>query len=117
MTILRVGQLYGGAYEVIQHAPLALQCGLTKVQLDDMPNWRESPLFDERQRALMGYVDAMLEKRGAVEDATYNEFARLFSPQEIVEITVLTGFYYNNILMTNALRIERDPPGAAPGTC
>jgi len=117
MTILRVGQLYGGEYETIQHAPLALKCGLTQAQIDDMPNWKASKLFDPRQHALMGYVDAVLDKRGAVDDATFDEFARFFSPREIVEITVLTGFYYNNILITNALRIEHDPPGAAPGKC
>ncbi len=117
MTILRVGQLFGGEYEVIQHAPLALRCGLTQAQLDAMPNWQASPLFDARQRALMGYVDAVLLRHGDVDDATYDAFASHFSPREIVEITMLTGFYYDNILFTNALRIAHDPPGAAPGKC
>jgi hypothetical protein len=43
---------------------------------------------------------------GNVDDATFDNFAKFFSPQEIVEITFTVGSYYSTGLFTKALKIE-----------
>jgi alkylhydroperoxidase family enzyme len=54
---------------------------------------------------------------GDVDDATFDAFARFFTPQEIVEITITVASYYGTGLVTKALRIEVETDGrhAAPG--
>ena len=67
-----------------------------------------------RTSALLGVA-----RRGEVDDATFNQLAKFFNPQEIVEITITIGTYTSNALLTRALRIkvETDGRGAAPGQC
>jgi alkylhydroperoxidase family enzyme len=110
LAIIRTAQIVGSDYELNQHMPMALEAGLTRQQLDAVESWRESALFDERQRALLAYVEAMAADRGRVDDRTFAEFARFFTPQEIVELTVTVGNYYGTGLIIKALgiRIEDD---------
>jgi alkylhydroperoxidase family enzyme len=98
---------------------LALGCGMTRAQLDAMPNWKVSDLFDERQRAVLAYTEAMVENRGDVDDATFSRLANLFSPKQIVELTITIGAYTSTALFTKALKVEveTDSRGVAPGKC
>jgi len=41
--------------------------------------------------------------RSLVDDATFNTFAGYFTPQEIVEITMIVGSYAGTAMLTNAL--------------
>jgi hypothetical protein len=42
-----------------------------------------------------------------------------FTPEEIMELTVITVHYYGTALLTKSLQIkvEQDDRGAAPGRC
>jgi AhpD family alkylhydroperoxidase len=110
LAIVRTAQIVGGEYELNQHVPMALAAGLTQPQLDAVASWRASTLFDERQRALLAYVEAVAQG-GDVDDATYESFARHFTPQEIVELTTIVASYYGTGLFAKALRIAVDAPG------
>jgi alkylhydroperoxidase family enzyme len=119
LAIIRTAQLLDAQYELNQHYPLGLACGLSKAQIDAMPSWKTSDLFDEKQRALLAYTEAVVTNRGEVDDATYGAFAKFFSPREIVELTMTIGSYTSTALFTKALKIqiETDGRGAAPGKC
>lgn len=116
LAIVRTAQIVGSDYELNQHIPMALAAGLTRAQLDGVAGWRGNALFDERQRALLAYVE-QVAGGGDVDDATFDAFARFFTPQEIVEITITVASYYGTGLVTKALRIEVETDGrhAAPG--
>jgi alkylhydroperoxidase family enzyme len=119
IAIIRTAQLLDGQYELNQHYPLALGCGITRAQLDAMPNWKASDLFDERQRAVLGYTEAVVKNRGDVDDATFSQLAKLFSPKQIVELTITIGNYTSTALFTKALKVEveTDGRGVVPGKC
>jgi alkylhydroperoxidase family enzyme len=105
-------------YELHHHHPLALQAGLTQAQFHALRDWRaRGELFSARQRAVLGFVDEMTLRKGVVSDATYDELARHFSPQEIVELSYTASTYYASGLFMKALAIQPDPPHkrAAPG--
>jgi alkylhydroperoxidase family enzyme len=93
-----------------QHIPMGLEAGLTRQQLDEIENWEDSDLFDDRQLAVLAYVEAMAGGDGEVDDRTFAELARFFTPQEIVELTVTIATYYGTALIIKALgiRIEDD---------
>jgi alkylhydroperoxidase family enzyme len=119
LAITRAVQLMDGAYELSQHRAMMLACGYDQAQLAALKNWRKSTLFDERERAELAYIDQLVKRRGHVDDATYNGFAKFFNPQEIVEITMTVGSYVGTALLTNAvhLKIETDGRQAAIGKC
>ena len=59
LVIMRVAILNGAPYEADQHAPIALKEGMTQAQLDALPAWQDSALFDDTERAVLAYTDAM----------------------------------------------------------
>jgi alkylhydroperoxidase family enzyme len=110
LAIMRTAEIVRSDYEINQHKPLMTLCGYSDAQIAAVASWRGSPLFDDPQRALLGYVEQMAHG-GDVDDATFAALARHFKPQEIVEITYTVGSYYANGLLTKALRIEIETDG------
>ena len=72
-----------------------------------LPDWRESPLFSERERAALSFVDEATRNK-KVGDATFERLREQFSEREIVEITFLNAVenFYN--LINLPLEIEED---------
>jgi len=118
LVILRTAEIVGSDYEINQHRPLMKLCGYSDAQIAAVPSWRASSLFDDKQRAVLGYVE-QVARGGDVDDATFAALAQHFSPQEIVEITYTVGSYYSTGLFTKALRIEieRDGRLTVAGKC
>src|SRR5262249_18090451 len=70
LIIIRTAQKAGGDYEVAQHRPMAMSCGLTQAQLEAIANWQNSSEFDARQRSVLAYAEEMAADKG-VSDATF----------------------------------------------
>ena len=72
-----------------------------------LPDWRSSPLYDDRERAALAYVEEATRSR-RVSDATFATVRKHFSDREIVELTWLNAIenYYN--LINLPLEIEAD---------
>jgi alkylhydroperoxidase family enzyme len=119
LAILRTGQILHSDYELDQHIPLAKACGVTEAQIAALPQWRASDLFDAKARALLAYTEALDVNGGDVDDATYDAFAKQFSAQEIVEITITVVTYYGTGQLTKALRVKPESDGrqSAKGNC
>ena len=118
IAIVRMSILVGCAYEHHHHRPMAIQAGLSEAQFKALNDWRpQSHLFDEKQRALLAYVDCLGLNKGEVDDATFAAMEKHFSPQEIVELTLCATTYYGSGLFMKAMLIQIDDPDkiAAPG--
>jgi alkylhydroperoxidase family enzyme len=117
LAILRTAQLYEGDYEINQHRPMMRACGYTPEQIDAVGKWRGSTLFNDKQRALLAYVDQAA--RGDVDDPTFAAFEKFFDTQQIVEITMTVDTYVGTALFTRALRIKIEDDGrlTAIGKC
>jgi len=89
----------GRASAVLEHV------GLDK--LDALPEWRTSPLFDERERAALTYVEEATRHK-QVSDETFAALRKHFGERQIVELTVLNAIenFYN--LLNLPLGIEED---------
>jgi alkylhydroperoxidase family enzyme len=118
LTIMRTAQIVGSNYEINQHLPLIRVCGYSDTQIATLPTWRTATLFDARERALLGYVEQMAHG-GDVDDATFADLQKYFTPEQIVELTYTVGSYYANGLLTKALQIEVETDGreTVPGQC
>lgn len=87
---MRVSQINGCAYCLDLHAPDARKAGITQQQLDVLAAWHESPAFSDRERAALGWAEALtrLEATGAP-DADHAALAEQFSETEQVDLTLV----------------------------
>src|ERR1700760_4540088 len=108
IAIIRAVQLNGGHYEEAQHRPMAMSCGLTRAQLDAIPDWKSSKLFDDKQRAVLGWTDAVMQKSGPT-DAEFATMKKYFSDREIVELTLTATSYAGTAMFTRAMRVPLEP--------
>ncbi len=86
---------------------MAIREHLGMEKFDALLDYRTSPLFSDRERAALAYVEeATRYKR--VSDAIFEELRKHFNEREIVEITWLNAVenYYN--LINIPLEIESD---------
>ena len=108
IAIVRAAQLARGVYELQQHKPMLLAEGFALAKLDALENWRASTLFDDKERALLAYVDQMAD-HGNVADQTFGTLRRFFMPTQIMELSFAVGSYYGTALIMNALQIKLEP--------
>ena len=89
---LRASQINGCAYCVDMHVKEALSSGLDPQMLHLVAVWRESPFFDERDRAALEWTESLtlLDQTGAP-DAAFDTVSTAFSPTEIAQLTVAIG--------------------------
>jgi 4-carboxymuconolactone decarboxylase len=118
LAIFRTAQIVGSDYELNQHTPFMKMCRYSNEQIAQVSDWRRSTLFDDMQRALLGYVEQMANG-GNVDDPTFAELSRFFMPQQIVGISYTVGNYYSTGLLTKALKIQMENDGrlTVPGEC
>jgi len=107
LAIMSIALINGADYEFRQHIPFALQAGLTQAQLDALPRWRESGLFDARQRAVLAYTESMT-REVHVSDAVFAPVAAEFSPRELVELTATIGGYNLVSRFLEAVQIDHE---------
>jgi len=89
------------------HRAQAVQARIGLDKFRDLARFRESPHFDERERAALAYTEEVTRDRSA-SDATFDRLQKHFSEREIVDLTWLNaiGNFFN--LMAVPLEIESD---------
>jgi uncharacterized peroxidase-related enzyme len=114
LAILRVAKLTGSEYEWAQHAPMALETGLSKNQLDAISGWKNSAEFNDIERAVLQYTDEVA-KNVKVADKTFNRLKKFFDEQTIVELTIAIGFYGMVARLLVPLQVEIDESAGSVG--
>lgn len=87
LVSLRVSQINGCVYCLDMHCTALRKAGMEQRKLDTLAAWRESPLFDERERAALGWAEALNAIGGAhVPDEAFAAVQRSFDEREIAEL-------------------------------
>jgi AhpD family alkylhydroperoxidase len=105
LVILAIALINHADYEYQNHIPFALAAGLTGQQLDELPRWRSSALFSERDRAVLAYAEAMT-REVHVPDEVFEAMRRHFEPRQLVELTATVGGYNLVSRVLEALKID-----------
>lgn len=89
---LRASQINGCAFCIHMHSTDLRKAGESEMRLYMLPAWRESSLYSERERAALGWTEALtrLAETGAP-DADYDPVQAYFSEAEQVQLTLLIG--------------------------
>jgi AhpD family alkylhydroperoxidase len=85
---IRSSQISGCAFCLVMHTNDARKQGETDERMHLLNAWREAPVFTDRERAALGWVEAVtLITNGHVPDDVYEEARRHFSEKELVDLT------------------------------
>lgn len=89
---MRASQINGCAFCLDMHSKDARAHGETEQRLYLLNAWRESPLYSDRERAALGWTEALtLVADTHAPDADYEVLAQQFSAAEQANLTILIG--------------------------
>lgn len=109
IAVIRVAILNNVEYVKRAHGPsYALKEGLTREQVSAIADWQPSKLFNDKQRALLAYTDAMTQQIEVADDL-FGEIRKHFSERQTVELTMLIGTYNMFTRVLQALKIDPEP--------
>ena len=93
---IRASELNGCAFCIDMHTKDARAAGETEQRIYALPAWRETPFFDERERAALARTESVtLMPQTHVPDADFADAAKQFSETEL-------GALISLIVMINA---------------
>ena len=85
---IRASQINGCAHCLDMHTKDAIAIGEKEQRLHVLAAWRETPFYSAKERAALAWCEALTDiSNSGAPDNTYKEVERLFSPEEIVELT------------------------------
>jgi len=86
---LRASQINGCAFCVDMHSSDARKAGETERRLHGVTVWRETPFFTERERAALGWTEALTQlSLTHAPDADYDALKAQFNDKEMVDLTL-----------------------------
>jgi AhpD family alkylhydroperoxidase len=86
---LRVSQINGCAYCLDMHWKDLRAAGETEQRLYGLDAWRESPYYTERERAALGWAEAVtLVTEGHVPDEVFEEAHQHFKDEDLANLTL-----------------------------
>jgi len=107
---IRVSQINGCAYCIDMHSKQALKDGEDTQRIFALSAWRESPLFDEQEKAALKFTDEVtLIAHQGVTEATYREIKHYFTDNEIAQMIMLIATYntWNRIAVSTHMFHEK----------
>lgn len=86
---LRASQVNGCAYCIDMHSKDARAAGETEQRLYLLDAWREAPFYTDRERAALGWTEAVTKvTEGHVPDAAFDEVRAQFNDKELADLTM-----------------------------
>ncbi|GGH47728.1 carboxymuconolactone decarboxylase family protein [Microbacterium album] len=114
LVLLHCSQLNGCAYCTRVHTDRAVAAGLSADELTQVPVWRESGVFTERERAALELAEAFtFIHRGGVPDDVYERAGAVLSEKEYLGISWLCVSInaFNRVVIAGRYPV---PPRSAP---
>jgi AhpD family alkylhydroperoxidase len=84
---IRASQINGCAFCIDMHTKDARAAGETEQRIYALDAWRETPFFNERERAALAWAEAVTRIGGGVPDDLYADARQQFSEKELVDLT------------------------------
>jgi alkylhydroperoxidase family enzyme len=104
----RAGFSVGSQFVFSQHCKAGRDAGLSEAQIEAIAHWQVADCFDDIERAVLAYTDALVLQHGRVPDGVFEVLKAHLSDEEILELTYITCTYMMHAVMSRALRLEYD---------
>lgn len=108
---IRASQINGCAYCIELHTRAALEAGESKRRIFALSAWRESPLFSDRERAVLELTDVLTNVRDAgVPDDVYQRAAEHLDQGELANLMLAISAInsWNRIAISSAMVFTED---------
>ncbi len=92
ILILRVSWKVKSAYEWHNHVGYAINAGITLEEIAAIRDFPEGGNWNEEETGLMQAVDDLIANN-IISDATWNTLSKLFSKQQMMDLTFTIGHY------------------------
>jgi alkylhydroperoxidase family enzyme len=66
--------------------------GVTPEKITGIADWRNRSEFDEKERAALAYAERITLSDEDVDDELFEQLRKLFSPEQIIELTCTVAF-------------------------
>lgn len=102
---IRASQINGCAFCIDMHTQDARKAGETEQRIYALSAWRDTPFFDEKERALLALTEEVTLISNHVSDETYKNAASVFDPVYLADIilAIITINAWNRIAITTEL--------------
>ncbi len=84
---IRVSQINGCAFCLQMHLDDARKMKIDEAKLNLIVAWREAPVFSEKERAALGWAEALTLLPQGVSDEVYETARAAFSETELADLT------------------------------
>jgi len=104
---IRASQINGCAFCIDMHTKDARKAGETEQRIYALNAWRDTPFFDEQERAILALTEEVtLIASHQVSDTTYNMVAGLFDQVYIAQLimAIITINAWNRMAITTHLQ-------------
>lgn len=89
---LRASQINGCAFCVDMHVKEARRDGMSEQWINLISVWRDSPVFDARERAVLGWTEALTNvAQTHASDTDFQPLQSIFTEAEMTRISVAIG--------------------------
>jgi AhpD family alkylhydroperoxidase len=105
LVTVRVSQINWCEFCVDINSATLLKRGVSMEKVEALGSWRESDLFDAKERSALGYAEAMTRSDMRVDDKIMEVLKQNFSDDAIVELTGLIAFQNMSSKFNSALQV------------
>ena len=74
-------------------------------KVEALNTWQESQLFDDKERTVLAYAEAITAPGQQVDDTLFDQLRTHFNEEAIIELTGLIGYQYMSNIFNVALQI------------
>lgn len=113
---IRASQINGCAFCIDMHTIDARAHGETEQRIYALNAWREGPFFDERERAVLAFTEAVTRVADThVPDEVFEEIRQYFDEHQIVNLTyaIVSINSWNRLAITFRAQPGQYKPAAA----
>lgn len=115
MVRLRIAQIHGCRAELaLRHT----NCGFSEEKFQELSHWRNSDLFDDRERALLAYAEQIPFAHTAIPDEDAARVVEVIGEKDYVAFSVAVGLFdaLCRVKMVMHLPETQKHPGAPPAS-
>ena len=105
LVTVRVSQINGCRFCVDINSATLIKRGVSEEKAREIARWRDSELFDARERAVLAYAEAVTEAPQAIAEEIHDDVRRHFDDDALVELTGLIAFQNMSAKFNSALGV------------
>lgn len=106
LIIVRVSQLNGCAFCIDLNSSILLERGVPLSKVEELGNWRKSGLFNDEEKIVLEYTEAMTITEKRVSEDLFNHLKEFFNDDQIIELTATIAFQNMSTKFNTALEIH-----------